>query len=363
MTVDSMRSIKVILVGCGAVSQYQYAPALRALERTGELKVAALVDPAERQRTSLLEIFPHASSVADLKDCQIDSSTLVIVASPPKWHAEQTIFGLQHGATVLCEKPMAANSEEAETMLRTSRESGSLLAVGLFRRFFPAAEMIKSLIDNKPFGALQNFTIQEGEKFGWGAASDSYFRRGVTYGGVLYDIGVHVLDLLIWWFGEPASFDYQDDAMGGIEANCLLDLSYSGGVSGNVRLSRDWETRNSYTFYFEKGTVVFEAGYANRLNVLPTGTPLMLSGELVEESMRHTLVKQPTRTNLQSFIEQIKNIVAAIKFGEPLRVPGEEGIRSLRLIEQCYANRTLMEMSWLDADEQTAAKALVTAHT
>jgi predicted dehydrogenase len=363
MTADSMRSIKVILVGCGAVSQFQYAPALRALERTGELKVAALVDPAERQRLSLLDTFPHASSFADLRDCQIDSSTLVIVASPPKWHAEQTIFGLQHGAGgVLCEKPMASNSAEAETMLKISRESVSVLAVGLFRRFFPAAEMIKSLIDNKPFGELQNFTIQEGEKFGWGAASDSYFRPGVTYGGVLYDIGVHVLDLLIWWFGDPAALSYQDDAMGGIEANCLLELSYSSGVKGTVWLSRDWETRNSYIFSFEKGTVVFEAGYANRLNVLPTGTPLMLSGELVEESMRHTLSKSPTRTNLQSFIEQLRNVVAAIKFGETLRVPGEEGIRSLRLIEKCYANRTLIEMPWLDAGEKRAAEALATAH-
>jgi predicted dehydrogenase len=257
---------------------------------------------------------------------------------------------------------MASSSAEAETMLEASRASGSILAVGLFRRFFPAAEMIKSLIEDEPFGALRNFTIQEGEKFGWGAASDSYFRRGVTHGGVLSDIGVHVLDLLIFWLGDPAALSYQDDAMGGIEANCMLELSYSSGVRGTVQLSRDWETRNSYIFSFEKGTVVFEAGYANRLNVLPAGAPLMLSGELVEESMRHTLLKSPTRTNLQSFIEQIRNVIAAIKGGEPLRVPGEEGIRSLRLIEKCYTNRTLMEMAWLDADEKISAEALATAH-
>jgi predicted dehydrogenase len=362
MTADSSRAIKVILVGCGAVSQYQYAPALQALERMGELQVSALVDPGEPQRSFLHAIFPRASAYSELKDCAVDSSMLVIIASPPKWHAEQTIFALRRGAAVLCEKPMASNSAEAETMLTASKESGSLLSVGLFRRFFPAGEMIKSLLESKQLGALRNFTIQEGEKFGWGAASDSYFRREATTGGVLYDIGVHVLDMLIWWFGEPASFSYHDDAMGGLEANCLLELSYSGGERGTVRLSRDWETRNSYVFDFENGTIVYEAGYANRLNFIPTGAPFMMSGELVEASMRHSLVKRPTRSNLQSFIEQLSNVVGAMKKREPLRVPGEEGIRSLRLIEQCYANRTLIDMPWLDREEMVAARALVNAN-
>ncbi len=358
----SADSIKVILVGCGAVSQFQYAPALQALEKLGEARVSGLVDPAERQRAAMRKVFPRASVYAELEACPLDGDTLVVVASPPKWHAEQTIFALRRGAAVLCEKPMATSVAEAESMLETARESGSLLAVGLFRRFFPAAEMIKSFLDRKPFGPLKSFAIQEGEKFGWGASSDSYFRRGVTRGGVFYDIGVHVVDLLVWWFGEPAVFAYQDDAMGGIEANCLLEVTYPRGERGTVRLSRDWETRNSYTFSFEGAAVVYEPGYANRLSLLLEGGPLLLSGELMEVSTRHGLVKRPTRTNLQSFLEQLRNVVAAMRGREPLRVPGEEGIRSLRLLETCYARRTLMEMPWLGTEEKAAAETLAGAN-
>lgn len=352
----------IILVGCGAVSQFQYGPALQALERTSVLRVAGLVDPSESARSQLKKTFPHAHSFSHLQDCSLDPSTLVVVASPPKWHAEQTIFALEQGAAVLCEKPMALTSAEAESMLDASRKTGALLAIGLFRRFFPASEVIKRILEEKPLGTLHSFSIQEGEKFGWGAASDSYFQRSITRGGVLYDIGVHVLDLLVWWFGEPTNFSYQDDAMGGIEANCLLEMSFSGGEHGRLRLSRDWQTRNSYIFYFDKGTVVYEVGHANKLNLWLDGTPFLLSGDLVEASIRHELEKRDTRTNLQSFIEQIANVVATMKGLDSLRVPGEEGIRSLRLLEACYGSRTLIDMPWLSERERSAAEALAAAN-
>ena len=351
----------LVLVGCGAVSQFQYGPALQALERAGVLRVSGLVDPSESARSQLKKIFPRAVSFSDLRDCSLDPSTLVVVASPPKWHAEQSVFALEQGAAVLCEKPMAVTSTEAESMIEASRKNCSLLAVGLFRRFFPASEMIKSIVEEKPLGSLQSFSIQEGEKFGWGAASDSYFQRSLTRGGVLYDIGIHVLDLLVWWFGEPTDFCYQDDAMGGIEANCLLEMSFSGGEQGSLRLSRDWQTRNSYVLNFDKGTVIYEVGYANKLNLWLNGTPLLLSGDIVESSIGHFLDKQSTRTNLQSFIEQISNVVAAMKGQEMLRVPGEEGIRSLRLLEACYGSRTLIDIPWLSAPEKRAAEILASS--
>src|SRR5262249_39547911 len=131
-----------------------------------------------------------------------------------------------------------------------------------------------------PLGKLRNFTVHEGARFEWAAASNSYFNRELTPGGVLYDIGVHLVDLLLWWLGEPVSFSYRDDAMGSIEVNCEMELTYKEDVSGSVRLSRDWETANRYTFFFERGTVIQEVSKANRLGVSLNGMPFVLTGEL-----------------------------------------------------------------------------------
>lgn len=352
--------VQIIVVGCGAVSQMLYTPALQVLEQAREIRIAGLIDPSEQQRAEMQKSFPAAVSFTDLAACPLNPNTLVIIASPPKLHAEQSVFALERGAAVLCEKPMASSSAEAESMLKAARESRAILAVGLYRRFFPAAEALKDIFEKKPFGNLQNFTVQEGGKFGWGAVSDSFFRRDLTVGGVFYDIGVYVIDLLLWLLGEPAGFTYQDDAMGGVEANCLLEMMYSDNARGTIRLSRDWETQNRYVFVFEKATIVFKVGDANQLNLSIDGVPFVLGGHLTSASTKSINGADglATRTNLQSFTEQLRNVVGAIKGRQPLRVSGEDGIRSLRFIEECYGKRTLMEMPWLTEAERSTAEIL-----
>ena len=51
---------------------------------------------------------------------------------------------------------------------------------------------------------------------------------------MLMDIGVHALDLLQWWLGKTAVLEYADDAMGGIEANCLIRCRLECGATGEV---------------------------------------------------------------------------------------------------------------------------------
>ncbi len=248
-------------------------------------------------------------------------------------------------------------------MISAASRHNRLLAVGLYKRFFPACEAIRGIIKERTFGDLRSFNIEEGGKFGWQAASDSFFRRSMTPGGVLYDIGVHVIDLLLWWLGTPAELSYEDDAMGGLEANCRLRLGYGNGGRGEVRLSRDWPTEDVYTFVFDRGVVTWEAGKANELQIRADGMRNPLKGGLVEypDVDCRRWGQRSARTAPQSFIEQLQNVIGAIRGEQPLRVPGEEGLRSLQIIERCYAERRLMEMPWLSKAEMAQAERLASA--
>src|SRR5215211_3946940 len=95
-------TVEAVMVGCGAVAQFLYAPALLTLERAGAVRVSGLVDPVSRQRDEVRASFPHASPYSDLASSPLGPNTLVIIASPPKWHAEQSIFALRQGSAVLC---------------------------------------------------------------------------------------------------------------------------------------------------------------------------------------------------------------------------------------------------------------------
>jgi len=342
--------IPVVLVGCGAVSQLFYRPALLALEASGQFVVVALVDPAAPARDLLHAAFPSAQAAAALDGIDAARGSLAIIASPPRWHAAQSVAALARGWHVLCEKPMAASSAEGERMTAAAAAAGLILAVGHYKRFFPSSQYLQFLCQSPAaLGPLQSFRIAEGGPFAWPATSPSFFRKNETPGGVLLDIGVHVLDLLLWWLGEPTGFTYADDAMGGLEANAVLDLRF-GTVSGRVQLSRDWATAQRYDFEFARGRASWTVNEANRLSFFTEGAPFVLGGTLLAPD------GTAAATNPQSFIAQLQHVGRAISTGSPVLIDGVAGVRALRLIESCYARKQLLPQPWLGENEIANAR-------
>jgi len=344
--------VPVVVAGCGAITKFFYASALGWLETQGIVRVAALCDPNEATRATIHSRFPGALSLARFEDAPLAPGTVVVVATPPKLHAAQTILALQRGCGVLCEKPMAATLADAEAMAAEAARTGRPLAIGLYRRFFRATQAIKNLCASQTLGPIVSFEVEEGGPFRWEAASDSFFRREITPGGVLYDTGVHTLDLLLWWFGEPTTFDYRDDAAGGLEANSHLQLNYAG-FSGTVRISRDWATKNIFRINFAKGSVSWFVGKAGQLSLRVEGNDTILNSEILPAADDGLALHngRGAEDSPQAFIHQLINIATAVRDGTPLHIPANEGIRSLRLIEACYKNRQPLEQPWFNPAE------------
>jgi predicted dehydrogenase len=356
MSTPLTKCVQVALIGCGTVSQLYYTPALQELERQRMLEVRQLFDPDPRNLATVCRAFPNATSIANLADV---NTHLAIVASPPRFHAEQSVQLLQAGINVLCEKPIATSTDEAEAMIAAADSSNQRLAVGLFRRFLPATQMIRALLQTQTLGEVQSFSIYEGGVFSWPVQSAAFFKKQVAGGGVLLDIGVHALDLLLWWWGEPVALEYEDDAMGGVEANCHLKLSFAQGFTGDVRLSRDGLRSTRYHIHGKRGWLNWSTDEVENLEIgLTTGK--VLKGLLHEASLQKDLpvAGRPAFNFQQSFVSQLCNVVATINGNDSLTVPGTEGLRSLRVIEQCYGQRRLMAMPWLSEVEQQRANAL-----
>jgi len=338
------------LVGCGAISELYYAPALVEVSKIIPLEMVALYDPSPDRTASLLRIFPNAKSVSNIEDLIATSPDLAVVASPAKFHSSQAIDLLSVGVHVLCEKPMASSVSEAESMIIAARRANCVLAIGLFRRFFPALQTIKDIIDKGSLGPVRHFHFEEGGLFNWPAASASFFQKNNSQGGVLLDLGVHLLDLICWWLGEPKSMLYEDDMIGNLEANCRLILAYENGITGDIRMSRDTSCSNTYTIEFERGRIAWKVGESNQLKLYLNDLPFDFHSQLCKDNL-------PASNYNQSFVRQILNFVSASMGLESVLVPGEEGIRSLKLIEQCYTDRTLMAMPWLtDLEIQGCSK-------
>lgn len=355
---ELIKQVRVALIGCGAVSRNYYAPALSKLAADNLVTVDLLHDPVAHQIMQLKEIFPNAKEMSNF--AELDNVELAIVASPVAYHASQTIDALANGCSVLCEKPMATNLADCQAMIAAA-EHGNILAVGHFRRFVPALRAIKEILDTGVLGKVKSFKLAEGGPFQWPAASSSFFKREQAGGGVFLDLGVHVMDLMLWWFGQPSRVRYADDAMGGVEANCRLVVEFASGMSGTVILSRDWWLSNRYRIDCTKGSLSWKVFETKSLEVQVVDNDQSVVDEANKILQRHSCnLGQTTQDNpLDCFFDQLKSVVNAVRVGDsrvPGIVSGEEAAKSLALIEQCYANRELISMPWLTEHELQTAK-------
>jgi predicted dehydrogenase len=348
---------KVALIGCGAVSHLYYGPALDVLQKQGVLEVTSLLDPDADSIAPLNKLFPLARTLHSVADAARSGAELAIIASPPALHARQSIEALHAGMGVLCEKPMATSAAEAQAMIDAASTTRRVLAIGLVRRFFPATQFVRDVLSHGWLGEVTSFHCFEGGKFDWPVRSTRYFTDAP--GGVLLDIGSHTLDLLSWWFGETESIEYEDDAMGGIEVNCRIHLRFHSGAKGQVRLSRDWPQPNRYTIRGTKGWLRWDVNEANSLHLGITTSPYAVQGRLnVITAQPGTSKDQIAPDFHQSFLNQLRNVSAAVRGQEPVRVPGEAGLRCLRIIERCYHHRTPMQLPWLNPAERDQAARL-----
>jgi predicted dehydrogenase len=337
--------VRVAVIGCGAVVERFHAPALTALARSGEVEVVALCDPDAARLEAFAATFPRAAALTSIAGVAATRPDLGVIASPAGLHADHSIALLDAGIHVLCEKPIAATAADAERMIAAAARARRVLAVGLFRRFFPSARLVRGLVLSGRLGAFQSGTILETAGFHWPFRSTSAFLPELTPGGILLDIGVHVLDLLTWWFPGVRVTAYEDDAMGGAEATSVATLQVARAPL-TVKLSRDWPVTGRYDLRFEHGRLVWDA-------VDPVNVQLEYRGPGAD--LRLLAGAVPAQSWGDCFRAQLENAIAAVRGESAPLVSGADAVRSLLLIEQCYRRRTLLNTPWFTDAEVKAA--------
>jgi len=248
---------------------------------------------------------------------------------------------------VHCEKPLAPTLAEGRRMVDAAVAAGRRLTVGLVRRHFPATRSIRHLIATGALGRLESVECFEGGPFDWPVRSAGYFRPDAG-GGVLADIGTHCLDLLAWWLGPPSDVAYEDDAMGGVEANCRIALSF-GEVPATVRLSRDWPQPNRYVITGSQGWLGWNVNDANHLD-LGIGSTGDVGEVLLHRASpsAQSSFAPPAADFHEAFADQVRALVVTVQDGPDRFVPGEVALATIELLERCAVVRRPMAMPWLE---------------
>jgi predicted dehydrogenase len=307
---------------------------------------------------TICSALPDAAPCATADELFNLDAELAVIASPPRHHAQQAICAFRKGLHVLCEKPIATRVDDADRMIAAADSAQRHLAVNLVRRQMPAAKAIGELLANGVIGRLRSIDCFEGGPFAWPISSASYFDLAESGGGVLQDVGTHCLDLLTWWFGPPLSLRYEDDQMGGVEANCRAEFRFAT-CTARVRLSRDWARPNIYRFEGDAGRITWTVNDTDVLKLSLGGTGLEATLKLHAQDQRRFKQVEPSFEDC--FTLQIAAMAGAIRDRNPPPVPARAGGDVLALIDRCYRERQQIVLPWLNFAEQAKAANLAGA--
>ncbi|MFF7263629.1 Gfo/Idh/MocA family oxidoreductase [Streptomyces sp. NPDC008159] len=231
--------LRVALVGYGLAGSVFHAPLIAA---TGGLTLDTVVTSnAERQAQARAE-FPavRLAATADGLWDRADELDLVVVASPNKTHVPLATSALEAGLAVVVDKPIAGTAAEARELAALADARGLLLSVFQNRRWDNDFLTLRKLLADGELGEVRRFESRFERwrpqlKGGWRESGDP-----AEIGGLLYDLGSHVVDQALTLFG-PAALVYAESDLRrpGAEADddTFIAVTHASGVRSHFYAS------------------------------------------------------------------------------------------------------------------------------
>lgn len=204
----------------------------------------------------------HASYEALANDPEVDA---IYVATPHPFHKENTILCLNAGKAVLCEKPFAINTAEAQEMVKVARDKGVFLMEAMWSRFLPTIIKAQELIASGEIGEVRMLNADFG--FRTSVNEDSRLFNLALGGGALLDVGIYPLSLAYLLFGKPvtiASAAHLGET--GADEQAAIVLSYDKGQLALLSTAIRTNTAHEALIYGTDGYIrIPDWWHANRL--------------------------------------------------------------------------------------------------
>ncbi len=201
-----------------------------------------------------VDVISDTAKYKSIYEVPINKYDAAYVCTPDYAKQEILEYLLNHNKHILVEKPILSDKKEELNLLKSLAEYNKIsLYTAYNHRFEPHIKKIKELIDSKELGKVYYCKIF----YGNGTAQDikNSLWRSKTY-GVLTDLGSHLLDLLLYWYGNILD-DFKIISANCFEANTYDYVAIHSEKYFPIDLEMSyicWKNNFTCDFYFEKGS-------------------------------------------------------------------------------------------------------------
>jgi len=295
----------------------------QALEDVDGAKLQAVASrSAERAEDFAQKYGAHAAYDSDEALAFDPAVDAIYVASPHRFHYNQTRLCLEAGKPVLCEKPFTVNAAQAADLIRLAQAKDLFLMEALWSRYLPIYNQVRTWLDGGEIGEIKlvtsTFCFQPERD-----PSDRKFNHELA-GGALLDLGVYNVSLSQWAIGVDPSAICALAQLGdtGVDELTTVTMAYPGNVTSQFTCSLLFDAVNDLTIYGTQGHVRIHPKFWES-----TKATLAVGGKEIPAAL-------PFRRN--GFEYQIEEAMRCVRggWGESERMPLAATLANMKTMDQ-----------------------------
>jgi predicted dehydrogenase len=340
------KTLKVGIVGVGGIAR-THMPGWEASEHAEVVAGADLVEPVLQKWGELHNIKKLSTDPADLfKDPGID---IIDVCTPNNYHAPLAIAALEAGKHVICEKPLAPTPAEIREMIAARDASGKLLMTAQHFRFRGSSKAMKAEIETGTLGDIyhaRSWMLRRAAA----PVRPGFILKAHSSGGPCIDIGVHILDLTLWFMGNPKPV-----AITGVARAELAHQDGAFSIWGG-RIPSEFDVEDFATAFvrFENGaTLILEVSWLLHHDTEVEDMQMWLYGtkggchwpkcEVLQANYTtqqlYNRTLKITRDRMEPHALECVEFAQAIVEGAPSPVPAEQSLQVMTILDGIYRSQ------------------------
>ncbi|WGE50945.1 Gfo/Idh/MocA family oxidoreductase [Actinobacillus equuli subsp. haemolyticus] len=335
-----MKVINVALAGAGYSSRVFHVPFFKQDARFQIVKVF------ERTTNNAQLWLPEVETVRSFDALLSDEVDLVVITTPNQTHYEMVKSALLAGKHVLVEKPLVASAAEALELEQLAKQQNVVLYVYQNRRWDSHIATAKEVLAKNLVGEVVDCEIRF-ERYAKGKNVKVWKEAGDRGTGLVYDLGVHLIDQAVYLFGKPqavfADIRYQhDEAL--VDDNFDLHLYYANGLKVALQASKyAREPSPAFVLHGKNGSYMKQATDSQEAHLSKGVQPIgnWNAEPETEWGVLHTeidseVIRKPYPNAQASYQNLVDDLYRVLTVGSEPIVKLEEVTLVLRIIEAAF---------------------------
>jgi len=312
-----MAKLNIGIMGAGFIARV-HAGVLACDERVQLTAIYDVVpEAAERLATSY-----NATAVATTLEL-LERSDAVYITTPNTQHVSLAMAAIETGKHVFCEKPLATNAADAESVFEKANEGPGVFQVGHNRRFAPVYASLRKMLSEtyKPHSAHVKMNRGELLKPEWTGDTE------IT-GGFLYETPIHMFDMMRFLFGEVESLH----AIGSTHEYKEVDdfsvlLKFANGMHATLATAAD----ASWLFPFERVEV-----FCHHATLLTREMESLTCSSNLEGHFTVQTMHQLPHEERWGYVQEDRAFIDSIVNNSPPLVTALDGLMAVRIADAVY---------------------------